>query len=213
MPDKNMKDIPELFSIPVSVQERELITAKAKAANLPVGEYARRAVLGLTTARHEACVDPLTGLGGRPLLDERIEHGMARARRHNTRMALMLVRLDGLDNGEDETVTGKVLVMAAERLTKLVRAEDTVAKLSGSDFALVLEEVFETDDIARVAAGVTAEMATPFAIDGNDIHLGASIGPAFFPDDGATTDDLFKVATRALPQEAPRLRITKPGKR
>lgn len=150
---------------------------------------------------HIAHHDPLTGLPNRLLLDERIEHGITRARRHNTRMVVLLADLDGFKPVNDEfghAAGDALLVAVAGRLRELVRAEDTVARLGGDEFVLVLEEVFDDEDASRVATGVSCELAKPFEINGHSICIGASVGFAFFPEDGKEPTTLLQAADKAM---------------
>lgn len=150
---------------------------------------------------HIAHHDPLTGLANRLLLDDRIEHGITRARRHNTRMAVLLADLDDFKPVNDEfghAAGDELLVAVAGRLAHLVRAEDTVARLGGDEFVLVLEEVFDADDASRVAAGIADEIAKPFQIRGRNVNIGASVGFAFFPEDGKDAASLLQAADKAM---------------
>ena len=150
---------------------------------------------------HIAHHDPLTGLANRLLLDDRIEHGITRARRHNARMVVLIADLDGFKPVSDElghAAGDELLVAVAGRLQHLVRAEDTVARLGGDEFVLVLEEVFDADDANRVAAGVTDEIAKPFQIRGGNVSISASVGFAFFPEDGKDAASLLQAADKAM---------------
>jgi two-component system, sensor histidine kinase LadS len=150
---------------------------------------------------HIAHHDPLTGLANRLLLDDRIEHGITRARRHNARMVVLLADLDGFKPVNDElghAAGDELLVAVAGRLQHLVRAEDTVARLGGDEFVLVLEEVFDTEDANRVASGVAEELAKPFQIRGGNVTISASVGFAFFPEDGKDAASLLQAADKAM---------------
>ena len=151
--------------------------------------------------QHIAHHDPLTGLANRLLLDERIEHGITRARRHNTRMAVLLADLDKFKPVNDElghAAGDELLVAIAKRLRNLVRAEDTVARLGGDEFVLVLEEVFDIDDATRVASGIEDELAKPFRIGERSVEIGVSVGFAFFPEDGTEAGALLQAADKSM---------------
>ena len=91
-----------------------------------------------------------------------------------------------------------VLLEAAARLRRAVRRVDTVARLGGGGFALVLPRAGEPDDIERLVRGVVDSFADPFLHDGTELAIGASAGVAVFPDDGVTAEELLARADAAM---------------
>ena len=148
-------------------------------------------------ARH----DPLTGLANRLLLDDRISHGLAVGRRNGTRLALLLIDLDGFKPINDEhghAVGDQLLVVLADRLQRSVRAVDTVARLGGDEFVLVLEDLAAVEDGRQVAAKVVAEMSRPVVLEGRELLVSASAGLAFYPEDGEDAQTLLRRADEAM---------------
>lgn len=145
--------------------------------------------------------DPLTGLANRALLEDRINHGMVRSIRHNARLAIIVADIDdfktinsrfGRDFGDE------LLTAIARRLNGISRAEDTVARLGSDDFAILLEDVFDSDDIQRALTAVSTELTKPFKIREHKLNVSASLGHAFFPDNGKNAEHLIKSADRMM---------------
>jgi diguanylate cyclase (GGDEF)-like protein len=145
--------------------------------------------------------DSLTALPNRSLFYDRIFHGLARARRSNSKLALMLLDIDRFKVINDSLGhdSGDVLLKAiAMRLNEGVRDMDTVARLGGDEFVVVLEGVHDLDDVIFVANKLLVTLARPLDICGHEITTTASIGVSIFPDDGADTDELLKNADIAM---------------
>jgi diguanylate cyclase (GGDEF)-like protein/PAS domain S-box-containing protein len=145
--------------------------------------------------------DSLTALPNRALFYDRIFHGLARARRSSSKLALMLLDIDrfkiindslGHDSGDE------LLKAIAARLNEGVRDMDTVARLGGDEFVVVLEGIHDLDDIVFVANKLLVTLARPLEISGHEITTTVSIGVSIFPDDGADTDELLKNADIAM---------------
>lgn len=150
---------------------------------------------------HAAHHDPLTGLANRLLLDDRIEQGIIRARRHNTRMAVVLTDLDGFKPVNDthgHHVGDALLVEVGRRLKGVVRAGDTVARVGGDEFVIVLENLFDDEHIERVMTVLNEVFKHPFLIADEELRVGASIGRAIFPRDADTPAALLKQADEAM---------------
>ena len=145
--------------------------------------------------------DSLTGLPNRTLFYDRINHGLARARRSGNRLAVMLLDLDrfkyindslGHDNGD------LLLKTVAQRLCANVRDMDTVARLGGDEFVVVLEGIHLDDDITLVARKILSAIAEPLPLQGHSIASTVSIGITVFPNDGDDADTLLKHADIAM---------------
>jgi diguanylate cyclase (GGDEF)-like protein len=150
---------------------------------------------------HAAHHDPLTGLANRLLLDDRIEQGIIRARRHNTRMAVVLIDLDGFKPVNDthgHHAGDALLVEAGRRLKSVVREGDTVARVGGDEFVIVLENLFDDEHIERVMSALGDVFKHPFLIADERLCVGASIGRAIFPRDADTPDALLRQADAAM---------------
>jgi diguanylate cyclase (GGDEF)-like protein len=131
-------------------------------------------------ARKRSLHDPLTGLPNRVLLLERLEHAFLRGRRSRNLTAILFCDLDKFKRINDvfgHRIGDELLVAVAERLTAQLRPGDTLARLSGDEFVLVLEDVSEAE--ARVIADrIDAAFSLPFALSCGDIRTHASIGIA-----------------------------------
>jgi diguanylate cyclase (GGDEF)-like protein len=152
-------------------------------------------------ALHDAHHDALTGLANPVLLTDRIARGIIRSKRHNCRIAVLVIDLDNFSavNAAFGTEVGdEVLKSVATRLCGIVRAEDTVARLGSDEFVIVLEEVFDPLDPQRVAEAVATELAQPFQLAGQVVNTSASIGCAMFPDGGAEPADLLRHADKLM---------------
>lgn len=147
--------------------------------------------------------DPLTGLFNRAMLDDRLRHAMQRADRRQTRLAVLLVDLDGfkaINDSHGHAEGDRVLAAVAARMRTQVRASDTLARLGGDEFVIVLEPFAGEDEAMRVAAKLVAALDEPLGGGSGDYRVGASIGIALYPDDGTEVDDLVLAADRAMYQ-------------
>ena len=149
----------------------------------------------------QAHYDLLTGLPNRLFFRDQLDHTLARAHRGEERFALLFVDLDYFKRVNDSlghAAGDAVLREAADRMRSCVRGKDIVARLGGDEFTLLLTDVKSTRDPQIVAGHLIAAMSTPFVIAGQEHFLNASIGIAFFPDDGVTAEDLLKNADTAM---------------
>jgi diguanylate cyclase (GGDEF)-like protein/PAS domain S-box-containing protein len=145
--------------------------------------------------------DSLTALPNRSLFYDRIYHGLARSRRSNSKIALILLDIDHFKSINDSLGhdSGDLLLKAfAGRLSECVRDMDTVARLGGDEFVVVLECVQNVEDVALVANKLLASLARPIEIGGQNISTTVSMGVSLFPDDGVDTDELLKNADVAM---------------
>ncbi|PUA30900.1 MAG: diguanylate cyclase [Cellvibrio sp. 79] len=145
--------------------------------------------------------DSLTSLPNRSLFYDRIYHGLARARRSDSKVALMLLDIDRFKIINDSLGhdAGDVLLKAiAMRLNEGVRDMDTVARLGGDEFVVVLEGIHDTEDVVFVANKLLSTLSRPLEISGHTLTTTVSIGVSIFPEDGADTDELLKNADIAM---------------
>jgi diguanylate cyclase (GGDEF)-like protein/PAS domain S-box-containing protein len=162
-----------------------------------VSGHMRRAGGSAETRTH----DPLTGLPGRTLMLDRVAQAVARAQRTRRHAALMYVDVDrfrlvndsfGHDTGDE------VLRAIAMRLQAATRDVDTVARLSGDEFVIMLPDIDGPGLAGKVAQRVLEALAKPFFALGREFFLHASIGISLFPDDTQEPEDLLKHAAAAL---------------
>jgi diguanylate cyclase (GGDEF)-like protein/PAS domain S-box-containing protein len=150
---------------------------------------------------HMAQHDPLTDLPNRMLLADRLQQAIAHAQRANRRLAVLFVDLDHFKHINDSLghATGdRVLIEMSRRLVSNVRASDTVARLSGDEFVVVLPDAGGVEGVVRVVAGITRSIAEPIQIDGHRIRLSSSIGVSLFPKDGQDESALLTNADHAM---------------
>ena len=151
--------------------------------------------------RHLAFHDPLTGLPNRALLLDRLEHGLAFAERAAERLGVMFLDLDRFKHVNDSlghNIGDALLQEVARRLGQSLRQSDTVARTGGDEFVILLEHVDEPEACANLAKKIIASLCAPMVLGGHTLQVGASIGIACFPDDGADVITLMKHADAAM---------------
>lgn len=156
-------------------------------------------------ARHAALHDALTDLPNRALFRDRLEHGLAQARRHGWKLAVLFMDLDHFKDINDlhgHQAGDCVLQNVARRLLESIRGEDTVSRYGGDEFLYVLTDIEDEKWVALIAEKIIENVQAPYQIglQGLDSSLSvrASIGIAVFPKDGATADALVKSADAAM---------------
>lgn len=145
--------------------------------------------------------DPLTGLANRILYEERIERALSRARRAGLKVALLFLDLDGFKHVNERyghPVGDVLLQRLAERLTLCVRQGDTVARISGDEFLLIVEDIDDFRIAATVARKALDTLKEPFQVEEHAIKLDGSIGIALYPEDGLEAAQLYKAADSAM---------------
>lgn len=148
--------------------------------------------------------DPLTRLPNRLLLLSRLNHVLERARRDETRGAVLFLDLDRFKNVNDSLghpAGDELLQLAAQRMRGCLRETDTVARLGGDEFVVVLENLAEPENAAGVARALIDRLNAPFVLSsGQEVYIGGSLGISIFPDDGDDADRLIQYADAALYQ-------------
>ncbi len=155
----------------------------------------------LEQARYQALHDALTGLPNRSLVEDRAQHALARARRHGGHVGLLFIDLDRFKNVNDSLghSAGDELISAvATRLARVVRDEDTLGRLGGDEFTVLLPLTSGTDDAARVAERLIHALAAPFVVNGQELFISCSIGIACAPEHGMDYTALMRNADSAM---------------
>ena len=150
---------------------------------------------------HMAHHDELTGLPNRALFFDRIGQALAHAKRTDTGFALMFVDLDGFKDINDTYGhdSGDLLLQeTARRLAGCIRDSDTVARMGGDEFAVMLLDVAAPGHIHQVADKMLAHLAAPFLLKGAECRVGASIGISIYPQDGDDVAALMNMADMAM---------------
>jgi len=152
---------------------------------------------------HLACHDALTGLPNRSLFKARLTLELTHARRNRKKMAVMLLDLDHFKNVNDTLKhdTGDMLLKCVgKRLKSLLRESDTVARIGGDEFFLLLPGLSQKEDVDELAGNILEAVRKPYVLDGNEILITSSIGISFFPEDGEDAEVLMKNADIAMYQ-------------
>jgi diguanylate cyclase (GGDEF)-like protein/PAS domain S-box-containing protein len=145
--------------------------------------------------------DTLTGLLNRFSLNSQLEQALATARRERHAMAVMFLDMDRFKTINDtlgHAVGDELLMEVAKRLRENVRDSDIVARLGGDEFVVVLTEVEDATAAARLADKILQVLAQPYRIGESELHSTASIGLAFYPNDGEDGETLMKNADAAM---------------
>lgn len=145
--------------------------------------------------------DALTHLPNRSLLQDRIQQTLVHNKRRDQQAAVLFIDLDkfkiindtlGHDVGDD------LLKKTATRLVEGVRSEDTVARQGGDEFIILLSAITHAEDAGLIAEKLLSSLMQPFNIKGKELHIGASIGIAIYPDDGDSMESLLKNSDIAM---------------
>ncbi|MDX1451469.1 MAG: diguanylate cyclase [Oleiphilaceae bacterium] len=148
-----------------------------------------------------ALKDALTGLSNRLCFERRLEEAIRYSIEHDTMFAVYMIDLDNfkpVNDGMGHAAGDALLIQVSERLSTLVRDEDTVARLGGDEFAVILSKVQSVDVVEQVAGRILAEIKRPFDIENSQVQIGASIGVSLCPMDAASQAELLREADVAL---------------
>ncbi len=151
--------------------------------------------------RYQAHHDALTELPNRVLFSDRLEQGIAKAKRHKTVLALFFIDLDKFKNINDSlghSVGDKVLKAVAKRLGTIIRKEDTLARLSGDEFTIIMEELIHPENATLLAEKVLGVLAEPMQINEHILYISGSIGISLYPRDAIDAEHLLKYADTAM---------------
>ena len=150
---------------------------------------------------HLARHDSLTGLPNRTLFRRRLAEGISAARQRDMLVGLLFLDLDRFKQVNDSyghAAGDQVLIEISRRLRKVFRQDDLIARFGGDEFAVLLENLHERDEMKRLAKKALSAIQRPFEFDGRIFHSGASIGIAVAPDDGSDPDRLIQLADTAM---------------
>lgn len=152
--------------------------------------------------RAQGLQDALTGMPNRLLFNDRLDTTIKEAHRTGEMFAVLFVDLDRFKNINDSLGHGvgdEVLAAVARRLRAAVRASDTVARYAGDEFTLILRHIVQRDDVLRIAEKICRVLESPLPLDdGRELHITASIGISFYPDDAASADKMLQHADVAM---------------
>ncbi|HJW95617.1 MAG TPA: EAL domain-containing protein [Thermoanaerobaculia bacterium] len=151
--------------------------------------------------KHQALHDTLTGLPNRNLYQDRLGLALAHARRSGRPLAVMFVDIDLfklINDNLGHTIGDRLLQEVGQRLSGCVRSSDTVARVGGDEFIVVIEDLERTDTALDVADKVLEAIGRTYAIDGHQLHVTASVGISIFPNDTEDADALTRNADKAM---------------
>jgi diguanylate cyclase (GGDEF)-like protein/PAS domain S-box-containing protein len=150
---------------------------------------------------HMAHHDALTGLPNRVLLRDRIQQAIAHAHREGAQLAVLFLDLDRFKTINDSLghqLGDRLLQAVASRILVCVREGDTVARVGGDEFVIVIPGVSSSADASAVGAKVLEVLASAFHLAGNDLHVSGSVGISLYPSDGADAETLMRNADTAM---------------
>ncbi len=150
---------------------------------------------------YQAYYDALTGLPNRLLFRDRVINAIAQAKRHRRGMAVMYLDLDHfklVNDGLGHSVGDALLSEVATRLQGSIRASDTISRLGGDEFTILLNDTNSSDGVFAVARKVLQSLARPFRVNGHELFVTGSIGISIYPSDGEDVETLLKCADSAM---------------
>jgi len=157
----------------------------------------------LEEVRHQALHDPVTDLANSRLFEDRVTQSLSISRRSGSHLALLFVDLDGfkfVNDNHGHKAGDELLRAVAQRLLVTVRDEDTVARIGGDEFGVLLQQVSHSDDAEGVAAQIVTALGEPFVVRDLTLRIGASVGITVFPERGDTYDSVVSRADSAMYQ-------------
>ena len=145
--------------------------------------------------------DQLTKIPNRYLLLDRVEHLIAQSERNKSAFALLYIDLDNfkiINDTKSHAFGDQVLIETALRLKQAIRNSDTVGRIGGDEFVLLLESISNKNDVSTLIETLTKTLDKEFIIYDEKFEVSCSIGVAIYPDDGTTTDTLLATADIAM---------------
>lgn len=170
-----------------------MVTGRARALRLAAGMTAE--------LRHMAQHDPLTGLPNRALFSDRLQNELARAKRHGDHFAMIFLDLDHfkpINDSYGHAVGDLLLKQVALRLQESVRASDTVGRIGGDEFVVLMPALAEGEAARGLAEKLRQVIGQPYQVDGRRLEISCSLGVAVYPDDGDDDLALTKSADEAM---------------
>ncbi|MEJ2480539.1 MAG: EAL domain-containing protein [Acidihalobacter sp.] len=149
----------------------------------------------------QANFDFLTELPNRYMFHDRLEQELRKAHREQSLLALLFIDLDRFKEVNDtlgHQIGDRLLVEAAERISKCIRESDTVARLGGDEFTVILTQLATTSDVESVALQIIAALAEPYVFETDSAYVTASVGITLYPQDSTDIEQLLRNADQAM---------------
>jgi diguanylate cyclase (GGDEF)-like protein/PAS domain S-box-containing protein len=150
---------------------------------------------------YQAHHDYLTNLPNRILFNDRLQQCILRSKREKSKIALFFIDLDNFKDINDtygHDVGDKVLIEVADRISGVIRKNDTLSRLGGDEFTIILDSLKHTKDVSPLAQKVLLSLDKPIMVDNKKLHISASIGISIYPDDTKSIKDMLKFADIAM---------------
>lgn len=151
--------------------------------------------------RYQANYDPLTDLPNRNLFMDRLKHGISRAKREGTMLALLFIDLDRfkyINDSYGHSVGDELLIKVSSILKECVRSSDSIARFGGDEFAIILSPIYGSKNASRVANLILERLSKAVDLSGYEVVSGGSIGISLYPTDGENEEQLVKNADTAM---------------
>ncbi|UTF61902.1 EAL domain-containing protein [Gilvimarinus sp. DA14] len=151
--------------------------------------------------QHQAIYDQLTGLPNRLLFNNRLKKSIVKCRRENKKLAVLFIDLDHFKPVNDNlghSAGDFLLKEVGNRIRNCIRESDTVARYSGDEFIVILNDIKETKIPVSISQNIIDSISKTFTINKNKVYCGASIGISVFPDDGDSVEELVSNADQAM---------------
>lgn len=206
--------VTSFLAIPIRVGENAIGFIELDNISPMVGEYAdllmtMSNIIGNAIRRnkaeesitHLAYHDPLTGVANRIQLEDHFELALNHAQRNNSMFAVITLDLDwfkSVNDSHGHAVGDRVLKIFADRLKGILRREDTVARVGGDEFSIIVQDIEDIDHAKKLGVKIIDALRRMHVVDEEKLKVTASIGVALYPDDGITLDELAGNADSAL---------------
>lgn len=145
--------------------------------------------------------DPLTGLPNQMLIRDRLEHALSLSSRGEKQIVVACLDIDNFKQINDQighSFGDQLLELVAKRLRATLRDSDSLARIGGDEYLMVLESIEEISQVKRILERIQRELSQPLTLADQSVAVGASIGATYYPDDAGDADTLIRHATQAL---------------
>ncbi|MCK5071698.1 MAG: GGDEF domain-containing protein, partial [Desulfocapsa sp.] len=153
--------------------------------------------------KHQATIDTLTNLPNRHLFNDRLSRCLLHSNRLKSQFALLFIDLDRFKKVNDtlgHAAGDQLLQQVADRLQQIIRESDTVARIGGDEFTIILNAISKSSDVVRVAQLIVEILSEPFFLNEEQANIGASVGIAIYPQDATEITNLMQNADTAMYQ-------------